>query len=330
MHLRHRWLRGMNCFRVSTFVAILLLFLAWPDKRPDSRPGRLAQLLEGCGEVCDVDIHGQPSLFFEHIEKKVDCEGLLTNQAIDAAMSEPDPPVQIPPDMLDAFTYHGKIPVKMYLPKGVLNQRYLAKNALSPTWGKAMIDDWAAQCARKSLPGTYGVDATKQLLSALTHIQVANASILVIGSEQPWVEACLLGLGARHITTLEYGHIVSNHPHVETLTPDALRANSLQYLNRFDAVVTYSSVEHSGLGRYGDAMNPWGDRQAIARAWCMTKPGGRLAIGVPAEGNQDIILYNAHRNYGPVQLPHLLANWKQIWQSLGGVQGLWICEKELQ
>ncbi|KAJ1487113.1 hypothetical protein T484DRAFT_1787720 [Baffinella frigidus] len=35
----------------------------------------------------------------------------------------------------------------------------------------------------------------------------------------------------------------------------------------FDAVVSFSSVEHTGLGRYGDALNPWGDLQTIARAW---------------------------------------------------------------
>jgi hypothetical protein len=65
-------------------------------------------------------------------------------------------------------------------------------------------------------------------------------------------------------------------------------------LDRFDAVATFSSVEHSGLGRYGDALNPWGDRQAVARAWCMTKPKGWLALGVPFE-ESDAIEYNAHR-----------------------------------
>jgi hypothetical protein len=42
------------------------------------------------------------------------------------------------------------------------------------------------------------------------------------------------------------------------------------------SIVTFSSVEHSGLGRYGDALNPWGDIIAIARAWCVTKQGGAL------------------------------------------------------
>jgi hypothetical protein len=34
-------------------------------------------------------------------------------------------------------------------------------------------------------------------------------------------------------------------------------------------------------------------------------------------GGGDMIAYNAHRVYGPVQLPHLLANWKQVWKFPG-------------
>jgi hypothetical protein len=30
-------------------------------------------------------------------------------------------------------------------------------------------------------------------------------------------------------------------------------------LEKFDAVVSFSSIEHSGLGRYGDGLNPWAD-----------------------------------------------------------------------
>lgn len=32
-------------------------------------------------------------------------------------------------------------------------------------------------------------------------------------------------------------------------------------LGPFDAIASFSSVEHSGLGRYSDAFNPWGDLQ---------------------------------------------------------------------
>jgi hypothetical protein len=76
----------------------------------------------------------------------------------------------------------------------------------------------------------------------------------------------------------------------------------------FDGVVTFSSLEHSGLGRYGDALNPWGGLISMAKAWCLTKPGGKLLIGVPV--GYDAVYFNMHRMYGPVQLSHMFANWK--------------------
>lgn len=324
------WRCDVRRFRHFIFFGVIVTLCAWcmPGSGPAPPQSHLDRVLKGCDEICSYTVKGVPSKFFDYIQKNVDCEGLLQNAAIDEAMNETEPPTDIPLNMLADFTYGGKIPVKYWLPnKGVFNQRYLSKNALTPTWSKAMIDEWSAQCARRSLPGTYGVEATNQLLDGLSHIHLENRSVLVIGSEKPWVEACVLSKGAKSVTTLEYGEIQSLHPQVSTFTPDMLRADAKRYINHFDAVVTYSSVEHSGLGRYGDAMNPWGDRQAVARAWCMTKQGGRMAIGVPAVDQVDIIYYNAHRNYGPIQLPHLLANWKQIWQSPGGVQGMWVCEK---
>ena len=78
----------------------------------------------------------------------------------------------------------------------------------------------------------------------------------------------------------------------------------------FDGVVTYSSIEHSGLGRYGDALNPWGDILAVARAGCLTKPEGFFAINVPI--GRDQVVWNAHRFYGSKRLPLLMSNWKAI------------------
>lgn len=40
----------------------------------------------------------------------------------------------------------------------------------------------------------------------------------------------------------------------------------------------------------------------------MTKPGGLAMIGMPFN-REDVLMYNANKVYGPVQLPHLFANW---------------------
>ena len=73
--------------------------------------------------------------------------------------------------------------------------------------------------------------------------------------------------------------------------------------------MTFSSVEHAGLGRYGDALNPWADVLEIARAHCVTKPGGSLVIGVMY--GSDTVVWNAHRIYGPKRWPYLTTNWDQ-------------------
>ena len=33
------------------------------------------------------------------------------------------------------------------------------------------------------------------------------------------------------------------------------------------------------------------------------------------------------RSYGAIQLPHLLANWKQIWREETHFHNIWVCEK---
>ena len=65
------------------------------------------------------------------------------------------------------------------------------------------------------------------------------------------------------------------------------------------------------FSRYGDDLNPWGDLITMARAWCLVKPGGKAIVGMPV--GLDEVQFNAHRIYGPIQLPHFFANWEQVY-----------------
>ena len=105
--------------------------------------------------------------------------------------------------------------------------------------------------------------------------------MLVIGSTLPWVEAILLYLGVGKVTTLEYADQNNEHPKINLVTPEALRKSVLEgNMPQFDAMVTFSSIEHSGLGRYGDSLNPWGDLIAMAQSWCLLKPGKYTQVTV--------------------------------------------------
>ena len=100
--------------------------------------------------------------------------------------------------------------------------------------------------------------------------------VLVIGTQEPWIEVIALICGADHITTLEYAPLQSEHPQITTITPkqlgefnhrnfDGSKCSEPNFKNmyfpdenykntgklpKFDIMISYSSLEHSGLGRY--------------------------------------------------------------------------------
>ena len=46
---------------------------------------------------------------------------------------------------------------------------------------------------------------------------------MVIGSILTWIEAILLYLGAKKVTTLEYAEVKNEHPKLNPITPEQLR-----------------------------------------------------------------------------------------------------------
>jgi len=132
----------------------------------------------------------------------------------------------------------------------------------------------------------------------------------VAGSISPWVETALLLAGADNITTVDY-----NPPECSQLTafPIACRhVFSMKDIKaEFDAVVSYSSLEHDGLGRYGDPINPYGDLAAILELFEWLRPGGHLLLGIPS-AERDAIEFNAHRIYGPIRLELLTKHYTKV------------------
>jgi SAM-dependent methyltransferase len=56
-------------------------------------------------------------------------------------------------------------------------------------------------------------------------------------------------------------------------------------------------LEHIGLGRYGDPIDPQGSRKALAELERVLAPGGRLYLSVPV--GRERICFNAHRVFAP-------------------------------
>ena len=72
-------------------------------------------------------------------------------------------------------------------------------------------------------------------------------------------------------------------------------------------------VEHIGLGRYGDALNPSGTREALAELERVVAVGGDLFLSLPVGVRR--LCFNAHRIHDP----------REIVESLGGLELLEFC-----
>ena len=79
---------------------------------------------------------------------------------------------------------------------------------------------------------------------------------------------------------------------------------------KYDCAFSISSVEHSGLGRYGDDLDPEGDLKAMDDLRSRLNSGGLCFLAVPM--GEDCVFWNAHRQYGRVRFPMLIKGFEVI------------------
>lgn len=70
--------------------------------------------------------------------------------------------------------------------------------------------------------------------------------------------------------------------------------------NSLDSISCMHTVEHVGLGRYGDMLDPFGDAKATKELARVVKTGGSLIFVVPV--GRPKIQFNAHRIYSYEQV----------------------------
>jgi len=169
------------------------------------------------------------------------------------------------------------------------------------------INDFTAENIRNNyVQGPYGNHVSVNLLQSFEDYNIKNMNVAVVGSLTPWIEAMLINMGNK-VTTIEYNVPDCNYSKLDCKDYfEFFEKNK----NTFDAVVTFSCVEHSGLGRYGDPLDPDGDLKTMECIYNNLKDDAILVWGGPVA--KDALMWNAHRVYGEIRLPLIFNKFTEL------------------
>ncbi len=81
--------------------------------------------------------------------------------------------------------------------------------------------------------------------------------------------------------------------------------------NSLGTISSLCVVEHIGLGRYGDPIDPFGSEKAIKELSRVLRVGGIILFSVPID-NENKIYFNAHRAFTRTYILELFLNFKVL------------------
>lgn len=91
----------------------------------------------------------------------------------------------------------------------------------------------------------------------------------------------------------------TGHEHIKFMQADLMSSdNKLNQVT--DSLSCLHAIEHFGLGRYGDPLDPEGHLKGFKNLHKMLKPGGTLYISFPIGANS--VYFNAHRVFHPSEI----------------------------
>lgn len=134
-----------------------------------------------------------------------------------------------------------------------------------------------------------------------------------IGCQMGHFPAMQLVAGIERCTVFEVRPTEANDPRVEVRVQDLTYAQDLE--SEFDLVTCLSTIEHIGLGRYGDPIDPWGDIKMAANLSRLLCPGGIILLSFPV--GRGTVVYNMHRIYSRYRAARLFGELKMIGWATG-------------
>ena len=104
----------------------------------------------------------------------------------------------------------------------------------------------------------------------------------------------------REIEVYDVRQITTQVPGVVFKQADIMQSGSLPGAEGggyCDSLSCLHAIEHFGLGRYGDPIDPQGYERGIANMAKILKPGGRFYLSTPI--GQERVVFNANRVFAP-------------------------------
>ena len=92
---------------------------------------------------------------------------------------------------------------------------------------------------------------------------------------------------------------ITAHPQI-TFTQGNLMSLDSSLVEACDSLSCLHALEHFGLGRYGDPIDPQGHLKGFSNLHKMLKPGGTLYISFPI--GEKGVHFNAHRVFDPKEI----------------------------
>jgi SAM-dependent methyltransferase len=94
---------------------------------------------------------------------------------------------------------------------------------------------------------------------------------------------------------VDYRPLKTSLPGLRSVAGDILRLPFAD--NSLDSASCLHVIEHIGLGRYGDPIDPQGSIKAALELQRIVRPGGKLFLSLPI--GRERVCFNAHRVHAP-------------------------------
>ena len=148
------------------------------------------------------------------------------------------------------------------------------------------LGDWSTHTPFDPHYFYQGAWLSRQLSAAkpLQHFDIGS-SVLSVSVLSAWVDTVFV----------DYRPLKAFLPGLRSVAGDVLRLPFAD--NSIESLSCLHVIEHIGLGRYGDPIDPQGSAKAALELQRILRPGGRLYLSLPI--GRERICFNAHRVHAP-------------------------------